>query len=153
LTHAKVDQRQIAPEIELMKLIIRLLKIFFLIGTHGLAVAGVIFSFEAAKSGALEFAIAFGATAGVIILDLIAWWTFRNAEPARRHQIGNLIYWGGCIFAALLAASGVLVAVSWGVVYNTYWLFVVLTMTAVFWLPAFVCWRIGRAFLYILVSR
>ena len=118
-----------------------------------MAIAGVFFSVDAASRGNLGFAVAFAAEAAVITLDLIAWWSFRNAESARRHQIGNIIYWGGCISAALIAVSGVFVAVSWGVFYNPYWLFVVLTMTAVFWLPAFVCWRVGRAFLYFLVGR
>jgi hypothetical protein len=136
-----------------MKSVILFLKVVFLIGTHGLAIAGVFFSVDAASRGNLGFAVAFAAEAAVITLDLIAWWSFRNAESARRHQIGNIIYWGGCISAALIAVSGVFVAVSWGVFYNPYWLFVVLTMTAVFWLPAFVCWRVGRAFLYFLVGR
>jgi hypothetical protein len=65
-----------------------------LIGTHGLAIAGVFFSVEAASRGNLGFAVAFAAEAAVIILDLIAWWSFKNAESARRHQIGNIIYWG-----------------------------------------------------------
>jgi hypothetical protein len=36
----------------------------------------------------------------------------------------------------MIAVSGLFVAVSWGVFYYPYWLFVVLTM-AVFWLPEF----------------
>ena len=52
----------------------------------------------------------------------------------------------------MIAVSGLFVAVSWGVFYFPYCLFVVLTM-AVFWLPEFACWRVGRAFLYFLVDR
>jgi hypothetical protein len=150
---AQLRRPLIGSAVELMKLVIRFLKIIFLIGTHGLAVAGVFFSVEVASSGNVGFAIAFGAMAGVIILDLIAWWSFMNAAPARRHQIGNVVYWCGCISALLFAVSGAFFAVSWGVFHNPYWVFVVLTVTAVFWLPAFVCWRVGRAFLYFLVGR
>jgi hypothetical protein len=136
-----------------MELVIRFLKIVFLIGTHGVAIVGVFFAIKAANANNLGAAIALGAMSGIIICDLIAWWTFRDAEPTRRHQIGNILYWGGCICAALLAISGALYAISSGVFYNPYWLFVVLFVIAVFWLPAFVCWRVGRAFLYFLTGR
>jgi hypothetical protein len=129
-----------------MKSVIQFLKIIFLIGTHGMAIAGVFCAVEVASRGNLGGAIALGATAGIIILDLIAWWSSLNAEPTRRQRLGNILYWGGCICAALLAVSGVFFAISSGVFYNPYWVFVVLYATVVFWLPRSSVGRLAALF-------
>jgi hypothetical protein len=134
-----------------MKSIIQFLKIIFLIGAHGVAIAGVFLAVETASRGNVRAApIAFGAMTGIIIFDLIAWWSFRDSDPARRHRIGNILYWGGCICGALLAVYGVFFVIVSGISHNPFWVFNAFWAAAVLGLPAFVCWKFGRAFRYTL---
>jgi hypothetical protein len=91
--------------------------------------------------------------AGIIIIDLIAWWTSLNAEPTRRQRLGNILYWGGCICGVVLVVSGVFFVIVSGLFHNPFSLFVVLYAITVFWLPAFVCWKFGHAFRYMLSDR
>jgi hypothetical protein len=147
-----------------MKSIIRFLKIVFLIGAHGVAIAGVFIVFfvlEKAEPGSARAAIlvsfgpaiSFGLMAGITIFDLIAWWNFRDADPARRHRIGNILHWGGLICGVLLAVSGVVFALVAGISGNPFWVFNALFAAAVFEIPAFICWRFGRAFRCLLSGR
>jgi hypothetical protein len=137
-----------------MKSTIRFLKIIFLIGAHGVAIAGIVLAVETASRGNVRAApISFGAMAVVIIFDLIAWWNFMEADPARRHRIGNMLCWGGCICGALFAVYGMFFVIVSGISRNPFWVFNALWAVAVFGIPAFVCWKFSRAFRYILSDR
>jgi hypothetical protein len=135
-----------------MKSLIRFFEIAFWIGTHGVAIAGVFFAVKAASGNNFGAAIAFGAMSGVIILGLIAWWSFMNAEPTRRHWLGNILYQGGYICAGLLAVAGVVFAGIYGRD-NLYGGLVAPFVIVVFWIAAIACQIVGRGFLYFLAGR
>src|SRR4051812_39700603 len=99
-----------------MKFSVQFLKNIFLIGAHGMAIAGVFCAFEAANGGNVRAApISFGMVAGIIMLDLMVWWGSLNAEPIRRQRLGNMLYWGGCIGGALLLVAGVFFVIDSGI--------------------------------------
>ena len=135
-----------------MKPLVRFFTVVFLIGALGVAIAGVLFALKAAIGHVPGVPIAFGTTAGVTILGLIAWWSFRHAAPVSRHWLGNILYRGGCVCAGLLAIAGVLFAGVYGW-NNPYGGLVAPFMIAVFWLNALICQVIGCGFLYFIAGR
>lgn len=63
-------------------------------------------------------------------------------------RVGNVLYWLGCIIAALIAIAGIYVYIMEGLSRSDG-----LAITGGFFVAAFVPWLIGRACRYILAGR